>query len=205
MNKYRWVFLISILANIVFILYFLIFNSSFKTNPSSNNNYQEKQKYWLNRNEIFEVLPKIKNTKVFLGNSLTQNFEWSEYFRDSLIINRGIFADSLNGLLKRLDQIVSLQPQKVFLEIGINDIASGHNAHEVYLNYLKLLKSFKENSPKTKIYVQSVFPTAISNTILKNYCNSKVNSEVVELNNLLLSSSKKNGYVFIDLHSKFFF
>lgn len=62
---------------------------------------------------------------VFLGDSLTEGMEWSELFSDPNILYRGIGTDTLRGIFERLDNIITLKLEKIFIIAGINDVGNG--------------------------------------------------------------------------------
>ena len=57
-----------------------------------------KIEYFLNRQQYFEVFPTDSNSIVFLGNSLTQNFDVTELLQDIRIKNRGWAHHTPNSL-----------------------------------------------------------------------------------------------------------
>ena len=59
---------------------------------------------------------------VFAGDSITQAGEWTDFFPNLKIANRGVGSDTTHDLLRRLDSIISVNPKNVFVMIGINDI-----------------------------------------------------------------------------------
>lgn len=106
------------------------------------------------------VNPKVDhNAVVFLGNSITHGFEWAEYLGDIKYKNRGISGDITYGILERLNQVTQMQPAKVFLLIGINDISRNIPQEIVANNIRRIVKRIRTESPQTKVYVQSIFPT----------------------------------------------
>ena len=114
--------------------------------------------YNFQRRSLFEVLPIHSNDIVFLGNSITDGCEWAELFDNPRIKNRGISADRTGWMLERLDPIVKGQPKKLFLLIGTNDLAAGIAPQTVVDNIRRILERFRTESPRTKLYVQSIFP-----------------------------------------------
>jgi hypothetical protein len=70
----------------------------------------------------FEKEPMTHGATIFLGNSITEMGDWKTLLSDSNPINRGISGDISFGVLKRLDEIIMRQPNKIFILIGINDI-----------------------------------------------------------------------------------
>ena len=119
----------------------------------------EKVQYFVGRNEVLRKLPVRTNEIIMLGDSHTQNFEWHEIFRDVSIINRGINGDITKGVLNRMNEVVERKPNKIFLEIGINDLLFGYAIDSVFDNYKAIIQTIKAKSPETEIYVQSLLPT----------------------------------------------
>lgn len=113
---------------IVFILFkvgFIKFNFDKNWDNSFlyNTNYKDKfelHKEYLRINNYY-------NPIVFLGDSITEKIDWHELFHNSHydILNRGIGSDTISGVINRINTIINLKPSKVFLMIGINDIALG--------------------------------------------------------------------------------
>lgn len=170
---------------------------------NADKNENTKIKYWLERQELFEVLPKDSNSIIFLGNSLTQNFELVELFQNINIKNRGINGDIIEGVSNRLTPIIETQPKKLFIEIGINDLGKGIPKDRVIINYKRLLDNLKKELKSTKIYVQSLFPVENGRDGFPTYCNPKVNSDIKVVNQELLKYAKELDLTFIDTYSKF--
>jgi len=168
-----------------------------------NTNTNTKIKYWLERQELFEVLPKDSNSIIFLGNSLTQNFELVELFQNINIKNRGINGDIIAGVLNRLSPIIQTRPNKIFIEIGINDLSKGISKDSIIINYKQLLYKLQKESKLTKIYVQSLFPVENGRDEYPTYCNPKVNGDIREINKELQKYTTQYGITFIDTYSKF--
>ena len=117
-----------------------------------------QSEYNFQRRSLFEKLPVTSKDIVFLGNSITDGGEWNELLANPRVKNRGISGDRSSWMLDRLDPIVGGQPRKLFLLIGTNDLAAGTPAAEVVANVRKIVERFQSESPRTKLYVQSVFP-----------------------------------------------
>ncbi len=153
--------------------------------------------YWQQRVSLFDRLAVTPGDIVFLGNSITDGGEFAEIFEMDNCLNRGIRSDVINGVRKRLHQVVSGHPKKIFLLIGINDVSHGHSAQKIAANYEQLVKEIREASPETQLYVQSVMPI---NNDFKRYKNLIGRENVIpELNALLEGIARDNGAIYIDL------
>ena len=135
---------------------------------------------------------------VFLGNSITDGGEWNELLANPRVKNRGISGDRSSWMLDRLDPIVGGQPRKLFLLIGTNDLAAGTPAAEVVANVRKIVERFQSESPRTKLYVQSVFPV---NDSFKKYAakHGRHDADIVAVNKGLQALCAEKGIVYIDL------
>ncbi len=110
------------------------------------------------RQTLFESLPKRTERIVFLGDSLTQGCEWSEFYPG--VLNRGIGGDTSAGLLKRIGSVTELKPRAIFLMIGSNDLYNlGLGPDETLANIRTAVAEIRHSSPQTAIYLQSNMPT----------------------------------------------
>lgn len=161
-----------------------------------------QSEYNYQKRSLFEQLPIRGNDIVFLGNSITDGGEWAELFNNRHVKNRGISADRSGWLLDRLDPIINGHPKKLFLMIGTNDLAVGITPEEVAANVEKLLDRFAEESPWTKIYVQSILPINGVDTKAKPKNHWKKGAEIIETNKLLetLCEGRKN-VMYVDVYS----
>lgn len=157
-----------------------------------------QSEYNYQRRSLFEQLPISSKDIVFLGNSITDGGEWSELLANPHVKNRGISGDRTDWMLDRLDPIVSGQPKKLFLLIGTNDLAANISAEEVLSNIRKIVERFQNESPRTKLYIQSVFPV---NNAFKKYASKhgRHDADIVTVNKGLQALCAEKGLVYIDL------
>ena len=161
-----------------------------------------QSEYNLQRRSLFEVLPVYSSDIVFLGNSITDGCEWAELFNNRHVKNRGISGDRSGWLLDRLDPIVGGHPKKLFLMIGVNDLAAGVSPDEIVANVARLIDRFQSESRWTKIYVQSILPVNGVDTKAKPKNHWKKGAEIIEANKLIeaLCEGRKN-VLYIDVYS----
>lgn len=156
--------------------------------------------YYDQRKTLFELLPDTKNEIIFLGNSITDGSEWSELLQNPRVKNRGISGDTSEGVLARLYQITRAEPAKVFLLIGINDLAKNISPDTVYVNICKIVSTITVKSPKTKVYVQSILP--VNNTFKTFSGHTSRTPQVKELNERLRNICPRLGATYVDLFSE---
>ena len=156
--------------------------------------------YYDQRKSLFELLPETKNEVIFLGNSITDGGEWCELLQNPHAKNRGISGDTSEGVLFRLYQVTRAQPAKVFLLIGINDLSKNVAPDTVYVHICRIVSSIRTKSPKTKVYVQSIFP--VNNTFPTFGSHTSRTPQVKELNERLKTICPKLGATYVDVFSE---
>jgi hexosaminidase len=157
--------------------------------------------YYHQRVSFFREMPVTKGEIIFLGNSITDGAEWTQLFNDLRMKNQGISGDVTAGLLHRLDAVTDRKPAKIFLLIGTNDLARGISADTVLYNIYLLADYVKQQSPKTKLYVQSILP--VNDGFGKFGGHTKNNEIIKQVNGQLQANAAAHQYVYIDLHSYF--
>lgn len=167
-----------------------------KIDSSYNNTYYQ------GRMEIFRSLPATRHAIVFLGNSITERAQWQELLPGRTIQNRGIGGDNSFGVLARLDSILLLQPSRIFLDIGINDIGRGLPLTVITNNYRRIIDRIKTASPGTKLFLQSVLPMNDS-VLTAAYLKNKKDS-VLALNRNIIYLAKQYNLSYVDLHNDVF-
>ena len=144
----------------------------------------------------FDVLSVRTPSVVFLGDSLTQGGRWNELFPRTDLANRGISGDTTGNVLRRIDQVFKLKPEKLFVMIGVNDLNMQLGPDVAIANYEKLFDLIDQNIPDTKVYVQSVLPVNDDWIIIDN-------AHIPGLNVALKQQATQRGYTYIDLHRMF--
>lgn len=153
------------------------------------------------RATLFEELPITSKDVVFLGNSITNGAEWAELLNNKHVKNRGISGDICMGVYDRLDAILKGKPAKIFLLIGINDVSRGTSADTIVARIRLIAQKIKRDSPKTKLYLQSVLPVTDHYKKFKGHTSRW--QVVPEINKGLLRLAEEEGVTYIDLYSHF--
>lgn len=147
----------------------------------------------------FNSSESLDSAIVFLGTSLTEGFDVA-VFNHPKVLNRGIGGEFTKSILLRLNEVVLRNPQKIFVEIGINDILANVETKEIESNYLSLILSLKKNT-RAKIYVQNILPVSFENGVFVN--DDKTNEKAISFNQFLKRLCIEHSLTYIDLYSSF--
>lgn len=185
----------SIIINIIFILLICI-----KVIGKVKSLGEEKPTFSTMHNikkSLYDSLTISSNDIVFIGDSITDSCEISEVFEKENLKNRGISGDTTIGVLDTIDDISKGKPEKIFILIGINDLCLNSDINTFIDNYKKIIDTINENSPNTKILIQSILP------VNEKLDTSNITNEIIENVNLQLKSFSDDNIEYIDLYSIF--
>jgi len=152
-----------------------------------------------------------KGQIVFVGSSLMEIFPIEQMQQglglDKVIYNRGVRATTTADLLEHIDTLIfDLEPSKIFINIGSNDI--GFNVPEnVFLaNYDEILRQIKSKLPTAKVYVMAYYPINAAedfgeeqsehNQLYAHRSNEQFQAASVQVEQI----AKKNGCEFINVN-----
>jgi len=146
------------------------------------------------RQKYNEENAKIRSAKaVIVGNSLIQLFEerlMQKEFPNRNIVNRGIAGDMTEGLRERLpDNVFSLNPKVIIIEIGGNDLIFGKCLSFTETNIRGIVEDIRRHDRNIKIAFLSIPPTR----------NSSLNSVVPVLNASIQNLAREYNFIYLDL------
>ncbi len=152
--------------------------------------------------EFENETPITPNDIVMIGNSLTENGgDWSKRLEITNVRNRGISGDDALGIYNRIDEIIQGKPKKIFLMCGINDVSHNLTTDSIVKMIDKIITKIQKESPKSKLYLQSVLPINESYERYKRL-EGKTN-QVPEINTELEKLSKLYKITFLKLFPLF--
>ncbi len=141
----------------------------------------------------------VDDNYVFLGDSITAQYDLGEYFSDVPIVNSGKVDSTTGDILDKLDELVyQYNPSIVFISLGIDDLKNDISNTELTENVREIINNIKDNRPYCKIYLQSIYPVDDSDDSTLDIDNELIS----ELNKELVSISKEEDIIYIDLYSK---
>lgn len=202
----RWISLVSVSLNIVFLAAGVLviarrggwaYLQERWHRQASREAAIYQSPYYRHRQSQLEKLPIGSNDILFIGDSITNEGEWSDWFPTATIRNRGISADTTSGVLRRLPGLLETPPQAIFLMIGINDlIFLERSPEQVLSHYQQILTLIKQRAPQTQVYVQSVLP--VSDAVFPG-----LNPKILQTNQGLADLAASLDYRYVDLHPLF--
>lgn len=134
---------------------------------------------------------------LFLGDSITEQYDLDEYFPDMNVVNSGISGNKTKDLLNDLNnRVYQYNPSKVFLLIGTNDIQSKVEDDVIINNIKKILEDIHENRPYAKLYLEAIYPVDEGSSGAQD----RTNKEIQSINASLEDYCKKNDITFIDMY-----
>jgi lysophospholipase L1-like esterase len=113
----------------------------------------------------------MKKHLVFIGDSLTEWFDWQRRFPDYTVTNLGVSGEPIEGLLERRDRIRSQidDPDYIFLMTGINNLAM--EQYSITDSYREIVRNLTTWYKKSTVVVQSILPVTlewVSNNVIKD-------------------------------------
>ena len=151
-----------------------------------------------------------KGQTVLAGSSLMEFFPFYElrqnYDIKGIVYNRGIAGFISRQLLECVTELIlDLEPSKLFINIGTNDI--GRNLlGELFDNYHQILSLVKEKLPECRIYVMAFYPCnevddfGLSEEQRIRSFTYRTAAKVREVNEQLKAFAEKEGVRFIDVN-----
>lgn len=180
----------------------------FLENERKNRRYRDwrrKVRTYQDMNEIAQ-----KGQIVMVGSSLMEFFPINEYCMslgvDKVVYNRGISGTVTDECLAELDALIfDLEPSKVFINIGTNDINERSDGEywqdHLLKNYEEILRQIKERLPETKVYVMAYYPVnpEVAASIGISFT-TRTNAALNDTNDKLKKLAEKYGYSYIDVN-----
>ena len=161
---------------------------------------QKYSTFYMQRSSLFNKLSITSKDIVFIGNSITNGAEWNELFPQKRVKNRGISGDTSEGVFDRLDAVVKGKPAKIFILIGVNDISREIKVETIVLNMKQIIEKIQKESPKTKIYIQSILPVNPDFEMFKGHMKPDLIKEINQFYQNIAQEYKVN---YINLYSYF--
>lgn len=150
----------------------------------------------------------VKGQIVFTGSSLMEMFPinklLSEHGDDTIIYNRGVGGFISDELLAVIDVCaVDLQPRKVFINIGTNDLSwSSIPISALIENYDKIITAIESGVPNVEIYLMAYYPVnfEVASEEMKECLKIRTNEKITAANAEVEKLAQRHGQRYIDIN-----
>lgn len=146
-----------------------------------------------------------EHVTVLLGDSITLWFPSALLPGRKTWLNQGISGQSSAGLLERLDLLNSLQPEVIYIMVGINDLVWGKQDENLLRSYEGIVRYLNRVHPQAKVVVQSILPHGAekSTWVGRDRLLVLPNSRIRAVNQELKAIADAYDVYFLDLHPLF--
>ena len=137
-----------------------------------------------------ERLTPLPGRVVFLGDSITDQGAWAEWFPELLTLNRGISGDSVSGVHARLGSALH-DPTGISLLIGTNDLGGmgrSRRVDDIATQFDDLVQAIRDAAPGGVLLVNSVMPRT-----------KRMAPTIRDLNERYASIADRAGATYVDL------
>ena len=149
-----------------------------------------------------------KGQIVFTGSSLMEMFPinqlLTEHGDSTVIYNRGVGGFLSHELLAAIDVcVIDLQPSKVFMNIGTNDLSrSSIPICEMSHNYDRILSKIEYAVPGVKIYLMAYYPVnaEAASEEMKECLKIRTNEKIQAANAEVKRLAEQHGQRYIDIN-----
>lgn len=153
----------------------------------------EKTKVITKREEVVVM----DDNYLFLGDSITEQYDLDEYYNDLPVVNSGVSGNQTKTILDNLkERAYQYNPSKVFLLIGTNDIQAGVKEEEIIQNIEDILSGLKKNRPYAELYLEAIYPVDEN----QKGAETRTNEEIQSINQDLEKYCQKQKITFIDTY-----
>jgi len=178
------------------------------------NNLQDQKR---NKVNIYRMLnQKVKKGKILLvGSSLMEWFPINEMLLaeglEHIVYNRGVASFNSTELLEVMDEcIFDLEPSKIFINIGSNDIGAmgsiAYKKEHLIKNYNEIMNQISKKLPNCEVYIMAYYPInrkadfGLGEFQREAVFATRTNAKIIEANNAIEELSKEYNFNFINVN-----
>jgi lysophospholipase L1-like esterase len=130
----------------------------------------------------------------FIGDSLTEWFDWQKRFPQHRVTNLGISGEPVEGLLARRERIRASidKPDFIFLMTGINNLAN--EQYDIIDPYREIVRNLTTWYKQSQVVIQSILPVSLA----------WIDGRVIQDANAQLERIARDHHAeYLDIHSLF--
>ena len=152
----------------------------------------------------------VKGQILFVGSSLMEMFPIEDFMKERkkniVVYNRGVGGYKTEDLLNAMDVcIYELEPKRIFINIGTNDLSDPDiSIEEMINNYDRIINEIEERLPGVMLYLMAYYPinyeAAAEN--MKVCLKIRTNAKIDKANEEVEKLATKHGAKYIDVNDK---
>lgn len=164
--------------------------------------------YTLNKesNDSKEKIVYRSNKVLFLGDSITEQYDLEKYFHNDDYINGGISGNTTGDILEQMKKrVYDYSPAKIFLMIGTNDgMTRDLEDDQAIKNIEQIIADIQTVLPNTKLYVESILPVNDfdEDKIDHDMVQDRDNDNIKEMNQQIQDLCEEYKVTYINLYDK---
>jgi lysophospholipase L1-like esterase len=139
---------------------------------------------------------------VFIGDSITNNWDLAKYFPGKPYVNRGIgWQNTAQMLLRFRQDVINLHPRAVVILGGINDISGAYgpvSVEDIESNYQSMAQLARSNG--IEVIFASLLPVHNYTPVALDMYAIHPPEKILALNRWLQEYSKANEYLYLDYY-----
>lgn len=180
------------------------FDNNVSQLPSTAVAQAKSSSWWVKRHQDILKADKSEIKVIFLGDSITQNWEnatfgfsiWQQYYGENYAFNMGYSSDKTQNLLWRIKngEIDNVSPEVIILLIGTNNAAED-SAEDIATGIRTIVEVIINKLPDCKLIVHKIFPRGQANDPLRVVTNQA--SEIIK------NTIKYENVTFLDINALF--
>lgn len=152
----------------------------------------------------------IKGAILFTGSSLMEQFPINELLMtngmNQVVYNRGIGGFTTDDMLLNMEEMVfAVEPSKIFINIGTNDIGAEDYSLEVLMEkYERIISQIRERMADAEIYMMAYYPVNETDRLEENpwavqMFRTRTNENIMLANKEVEKLAAKMGCQYIDV------
>ena len=156
--------------------------------------------------EAKEKIVYRSNKVLFLGDSITEQYDLEKYFHNDDYVNSGISQNTTGDILENMkERVYDYSPAKIFLMIGVNDGMSRNlEDDQAIKNIESIISNIQMELPDTELYVESILPVNKTDEEKINHgmVDERENENIQEMNRQIEELCKEYDVTYINLYDK---
>lgn len=174
--------------------------------------FDEERKQKLERYRRLNKFVK-KGQILFVGSSLMEQFPIYEFIQDydidKVIYNRGVGGFTTLDMLETMEEcIFELEPSRIFINIGTNDMnGEDFQVEKLMGNYEQIIQQIKTRLPKARIYLMAYYPVnkeAANDPFMQQALSIRTNDRIRDTNQEVVKLAMKYGEKYIDVNKNLY-